>query len=102
MAVPKIDSTFKAYQGKGVEIIGFMTQGDGPKWAEYIKEHRLTGWHHVWDPYRKSNFDKNYDIYSTPVIFILKPDFTIFAKRIGAEQVGPIIEELIKVQDKKK
>ena len=102
VAVPKIDSTFKAYQGKGVEIIGFMTQGDGPKWAEYIKEHRLTGWHHVWDPYRKSNFDKNYDIYSTPVIFILKPDFTIFAKRIGAEQVGPIIEELIKVQDKKK
>lgn len=102
VAVPKIDSAFKAHKSQGVEIIGFMTQGDGPKWAEYIKEHNLVGWHHVWDPYRKSNFDKNYDIYSTPVIYILKPDYTIFAKRIGAEQVGPILDDMVKMQEKKK
>lgn len=95
VTVPKVDSVFQSYQGKGVEIVGFMTQGDGPKWAEYIKEHNLSGWHHVWDPYRKSNFDKYYDIYSTPVIYILKPDFTIYAKRIGADQVGPLLDELI-------
>lgn len=101
VAVPKIDSAFQAHRGQGVEIIGFMTQGDGPKWVEYIEKHKLAGWHHVWDPYRKSNFDKNYDIYSTPVIYILKPDFTIFAKRIGADQVGPIIDEMIKMKNKR-
>lgn len=102
VTVPKVDSAYRAHRDQGVEIIGFMTQGDGPKWVEYIQEHNLAGWHHVWDPYRKSNFDKNYDIYSTPVIYILKPDHTIFAKRIGAEQVGPIIEEMVKIRERKR
>lgn len=102
VAVPKIDSAYRAHRDKGVEIVGFMTQGNGPKWVEYIEKHNLAGWHHVWDPYRKSNFDKNYDIYSTPVIYILKPDHTIFAKRIGADQVGPILEEMVKMQEQKK
>lgn len=102
VAVPKIDSAYRAHRDKGVEIVGFMTQGNGPKWVEYIEKHKLAGWHHVWDPYRKSNFDKNYDIYSTPVIYILKPDHTIFAKRIGSDQVGPILEEMKKMREQHK
>lgn len=93
--IPKLDSAFRSLEPEGVAVIGFMTQGDGPKWANYIQEHELKGWYHVWDPYRKSNFDKLYDIYSTPVIYVLDSDLRIVAKRLGAEQVEPLIRDML-------
>ena len=72
-----------------------MTQGDGPKWLEYVQEHKLSQWTHVWDPYRKSNFSDNYDIYSTPVIYILDQTHKIVAKRIGVENVQPLLDIIL-------
>lgn len=93
--VPKLDSVCEPYLGKGVHIIGFMTQGDGPKWLEYVREHKLDKWVHVWDPYRKTNFVDNYDIYSTPVVYILDHDHKIVAKRIGVENVKPLLDIIL-------
>lgn len=93
--VPKLDSVCQPFVKKGVHIIGFMTQGDGPKWLEYVQEHKLSQWTHVWDPYRKSNFSDNYDIYSTPVIYILDQTHKIVAKRIGVENVQPLLDIIL-------
>lgn len=96
VAVPRIDSAVRIYEPLGAHAIGFMTQGDGPLWQKYIQEHHLSSWTHVWDPYRKTGFHKNYDIYSTPVIYILDENKKIIVKRVGAEAVGPILEDMLK------
>lgn len=95
--VPKLDSVARIYAPKGVHVVGFMTQGDGPLWQKYVSEHDLSLWTHVWDPYRKSHFHKNYDIRSTPVIYILDENKRIVVKRIGVESVGPIVEDMLKL-----
>jgi len=100
VAIPKIDSVAKIYEPKGLLVVAFMTQGDGPAWQKYVEEHKLQRWINVWDPYRKSKFSDNYDIYSTPVIYVLDEEHKIFIKRIGVEHLGPVLEDLFKTRKK--
>ena len=58
-------------------------------------------WINVWDPYRKSRFADTYDIYSTPVIYLLDKDHKIVVKRLGVEALPDILDELLGVKKKK-
>lgn len=95
-AIPRLDSVVQIYNKYGLKTVGFMTQGDGPAWQKYVNEHKLMNWTHVWDPYDKSGYRRNYDIYSTPVIYILDKEHKILVKRISVEAVGPIVEDILK------
>ena len=96
VTVPKIDSIARKYDPKRLHVIGFMTTGDGPEWQKYVLEHKLEWWINVWDPYRKTGFHDNYDIYSTPVIYVLDKNHKIVIKRIGVESLAAILDDLLK------
>lgn len=96
VAIPKIDSIARKYDPKRLHVIGFMTTGDGPEWQKYVFEHKLEWWINVWDPYRKTGFHDNYDIYSTPVIYVLDKNHKIVIKRIGVESLAAILDDLLK------
>ena len=64
------------------------------KWTDFIKEHNLD-WINVADPYRQNNFRFEWDIQSTPQIYILDKDKIIRAKRICAEPVEDFIKHEI-------
>ena len=53
-------------------------------------------WINVWDPERKSNFPVTYDIYSTPVVYVLDREHKIMIKRIGWETLPQVLDELLK------
>lgn len=98
--VPKLDSLYKkTLKAQGIEVVAINLEGDQKVWMDYIKDHDLE-WINLWDPYNESDFRKKYDIYSTPVIYILDKDRKIRAKRISVEQVGEVIPKLME-QDKK-
>lgn len=91
--VPKLDSAYNAsWKKKGVTIIGFKTEGTKEQWSKFIQEHHLTGWIHAWDPDTQSNYRRLYDVYSTPVIYLLDEKKKIVAKRLGVEQLNDFIE----------
>ena len=69
------------------------------KWVEYINKHKLD-WLNVNDPNYYVSFKQLYDIYSTPVIYILNEKKEIIAKRIGVEQVDEIIGNALKADKK--
>ena len=46
------------------------------------------------NPAASSNWRDQYDIYSTPVIYLLDKDKKILAKRISYKQISKIIERL--------
>jgi hypothetical protein len=47
----------------------------------------------VYDPNNETNFRKLYDIYSTPVLYLLDENKKILAKRINVEQLTEFIKE---------
>lgn len=94
--VPLIHETYKKLKaaGKKIEVYAVYTQFDLDKWKTFIKEHKLD-WINVYDGVHLNNIRKKFDIFSTPVIYMLDKDKTIRAKRISHEQ----IEDLVKFLD---
>jgi hypothetical protein len=63
------------------------------EWREFIKEKNLD-WVNVCDAKRHSNFRWEWDIQSTPQLYILDRDKKIVARRIAADQVEDYILHL--------
>ncbi len=89
--IPKLYELYKTIRDKGVEVFAVYTQNDTTEWKKFINEHVLD-WLNVYDKYRFTNFRNLYDIYSTPVIYILDRNKKIIAKRIGVDQIEKFLE----------
>ena len=93
--LPRLDSAYNAnWKNKGVAMIGFKTEGTKDEWQGFINEHHLKGWIHAWDPDAQSNYRRLYDVYSTPVVYLLDEKKKILAKRLGVEQLNDFLEKL--------
>ncbi|WP_343700388.1 redoxin domain-containing protein [Chitinophaga sp.] len=91
--VPKLDSAFKAsWKQRGVTMLGVKTEGTREEWTAFIRDKKLTGWIHAWDPGYTSNYRKFYDVYSTPVVYLLDENKKILAKRLGVEQLDGFLQ----------
>ncbi|WP_430812211.1 MULTISPECIES: redoxin domain-containing protein [unclassified Carboxylicivirga] len=96
--VPKLNTdVWQKYSDQHIKIIAVYTQWEKEPWVDFINQHGLHEWIHLYDPYNKSNFRNNYDIYSTPVIYILDKDKKILAKRISAEQIPGFLDHYFKL-----
>jgi thiol-disulfide isomerase/thioredoxin len=94
--IPKLMQEYRdTLKELGIKIFAVYTQYDREEWAKFIEEKNLIeeGWINVWDgPYPHSKFRDYYDIYSTPVIFVLDKNKKIIGKRIGVENIKDLIE----------
>lgn len=76
-----------------VKVYSVYMQHEGEKYLKYIADNKLP-WINVYDGAHYNNAIEKYDVYSTPVIYILDKNKIIKAKRIDAEQVKPMIKLL--------
>jgi thiol-disulfide isomerase/thioredoxin len=76
---------FEPLKDKGIEIFAVCTQTNKDDWMKGINEYHIHEWTNVWDPQLVSNFRALYDVYSTPVIYILDKSKHIIAKRIDVD-----------------
>lgn len=78
---------------KDVKVYSVYMQHEGEKYLQYIADHKLP-WINVYDGAHYNNAIEKYDVYSTPVIYILDKNKVISAKRIDANQVKMIVNAL--------
>ena len=94
--VPKLMQYYRdTLKDMNVKIFAVYTQYDKEEWNEFINDKDLKedGWMNIWDgPYPHSQFRDFYDIYSTPVIYVLDKDKRIIGKRINVENIGDLID----------
>ncbi|MGQ0828028.1 MAG: redoxin domain-containing protein [Bacteroidota bacterium] len=95
--MPKLAELYKKVKAKGVEVYAIETEDSPDKWKKFIREHQLN-WINVQEPdqYNRAVTKKIYDIYSTPVTYLLDENKVIKAKRIDVEQLGNFIDLLEK------
>ena len=99
--MPKVKKEIDSLNVSGVNIKTFAvaTEFDKEEWQKFIKEQNITDWTNVADinhdqegnPVASSDWRDKYDIYSTPVIYLLDKNKTILAKRINYKQISEII-----------
>lgn len=80
-------------KNKKVEVLAVFTQvKEFDEWQAFIEEKGMTDWINAYDPYGWSGFRDNYDIYSTPTIYLMNSKFEIIAKRLDVEKIPEFLE----------
>ncbi len=104
--IPKVDSIYKAkWKAQGVKIYAVKVDGPHNEWLKMIKEDHLNDWYHVYqlpsttdaiNNAGRPGFRQLYDVYQTPVIYLLDRDKRIIAKKLGYLQLDDVLQLKIK------
>jgi hypothetical protein len=104
--VPKVDSIFQAkWKAQGVKIYAVKVEGPDNEWQQFIKKNALDDWHHVYqlasttdaiNKAGKPGFRQLYDVYQTPVLYLLDKDKRIIAKKLDYLQMDDVLQLKIK------
>ncbi|WP_276134656.1 TlpA family protein disulfide reductase [Polluticoccus soli] len=101
--MPILDSLYKAVlKGRGVKIYAVKNSGTDEELRTILKKDGLTEWIHVHDPQRTSRYRADYDIYSTPVIYLLDEKKIIRGKRLDHSNIVSLLDMLERKQAKAK
>jgi thiol-disulfide isomerase/thioredoxin len=102
--MPKIKNDVDSLTSVGYDIKTFAvaTEFDKKEWKKFINDQKTGDWINVADishdeegnPVASSDWRDKYDIYSTPVIYLLDKEKKIIAKRITHTQIVEIVSRL--------
>lgn len=100
--IPKVDSMFQArWRNQGIQVYGVMVEGGQDNWRKFIRDNNLAGWIHVYQTDEQKNADiaagrpsyrQLYDVYQTPVLYLLDKDKRIIAKKLNHLQIDEVIK----------
>ena len=102
--LPKLQRLYQAkWKDMGLKLFAMAKETDGDKkgWLDFIAEHKLQDWTHVY--YSKEadkariaagtpGYSQLYDVQSFPTLYLLDADKRIIAKKVTEEQVAEILE----------
>jgi len=91
--IPVLKKYYNLTDRDSVEVFAVYNGNDLKGWKKYIRENNLR-WINVADPANNTNFRVLYDVFSTPVIYLLDNKKVIEAKRISVEDLERIINAL--------
>ncbi len=95
--IPLLAEAYHNLKKMGIDVetyaAAIMDNDTYKDWVAFIQKNNLD-WINVCDANRHSNFRWEWDIQSTPQIYILDKDKKIIARRIGADQVEDYIHHL--------
>src|SRR5215831_2309360 len=104
--VPKVDSIYKAkWKKEGVTIYGVMVDGGKDNWLKFIKDNNLNDWIHVYqlpsqqtaeEAAGKPGYRQLYDVYQTPLLYLLDKEKRIIAKKLTYQQIDEVIDLKLK------
>ncbi|MCW3118888.1 MAG: hypothetical protein JWM28_2970 [Chitinophagaceae bacterium] len=103
--LPKVDSMYKSnWKALGLKIyaIGRETDGTRADWLNFIRQHHLQEWTHVF--YSKTEekeriaqntpgYSQLYDIQSFPTLYLLDSEKRIVAKKLSYEQMNEVLKQ---------
>ena len=108
--LPRIDSIYKAkWNGLNVKIYAIAKETDGTRkdWLNFVNEHKLKGWDHVYysketnEARVKNNIPSYYQLYDVqvvPTLYLLDKDKSILAKKIPFDQIDKVLDYKLKGQ----
>jgi hypothetical protein len=98
---PKLDSMYRAkWKQQGIKIYGVMVDGGMGNWTKFIRENKLNDWVHVYQTKQqqdseaaagKPGFRQLYDVYQTPVLYLLDAEKRIIAKKLSYQQIDEVL-----------
>ena len=95
--IPIVKSYYDTVNKEDVFIYAVYTQGDWEGWVEYLRKNDL-GFLNVANAFGEDDFRDDYNIISTPQIYVLDKDKIIRFKKIAAKDIPGIVNHLLEEQ----
>ena len=95
---PILKDAYADLKSEGAEVLAISTITELDKWKEYIRKNDLN-WLNGGDPQGRSNFRVDYNVRSTPKVFVLGPERTIIAKSLDVSQLVGFIRDYKMLND---
>ena len=104
--IPKLDSIYQAkWKYQGLQIFSVMVDGGQENWRSFIRAHNLGDWINVYQTTAqhdavvaagRPDYRQLYDVYQTPVLYLLDKEKRIVAKKLTYQQVDEILNLKLK------
>jgi hypothetical protein len=74
-----------------VKVVAIAIEDNVDDWKKFIREFKLTGWTHGYDHKQQIDFRRQYDVATTPTIYVLDRNRAIIARALPIEQVADFL-----------
>ncbi len=98
---PKLKTLYERVHPLGVEVFAVSTKQEEKGWRDYVDDKKLP-WINVNDIGGRNRIHDVYDIYSTPVIYLLDKNKEILAKRIDIATLKKILYDRLEIKEEEK
>ncbi|MFN8353442.1 MAG: DUF5106 domain-containing protein [Spirosomataceae bacterium] len=90
--LPALINFYKKHKNESIAVYAVMVEKYDGMWKQMLNEFKIKDlWINVWDKTGKTDFRKEFDVYSTPMIYVLTPDKKIGLKKVEVEQLEAIL-----------
>ena len=86
-SAPKLKKFVDDYKGKGVEVVAIAIDQNPEDWKKFIREFKLGNAINGYDYSARTDYRHQYDVWTTPTVYVLDKDKKIIARKLPAEQI---------------
>lgn len=89
--IPKLIKWYDSIKTiENIQVYAVQTNESVVKWKAFIRKHKLD-WINVMDIFHSSNFRHDYDVLTTPMMYLLDDKKKIIAKKMNTEDLDKIL-----------
>jgi peroxiredoxin len=97
---PKLVSLYDSIKSNDVKVFAVCTDPNVDQWKKFIIENKMDSFINVMDQQNVTGFKSTFDVFLTPVIYLLDENKKILAKKVNVEQLGEFLERQFKKDSK--
>ena len=90
---PILFDTYLKFRNKGIEVLAVCVTTDVQRWKEFI-ENDNWDWINGADPYFNSNFRSDYQVLTTPLLYVLDKNKEILASNLTVDDLEKFLKSL--------
>jgi thiol-disulfide isomerase/thioredoxin len=90
-ASPKLKEFYEKNKEKGVKVIAVSIEHDMAEWKSFITTYHLDGLINGIDPLKTIDFNRKFDVATTPTIYVLDKSKKIIARKMPVEQLDDFL-----------
>lgn len=86
-ASPKLVAFYEKNKANGIKVMAISTEHNLAEWKSFVTTYHLEGLINGFDTLNEIDFNKRYDVVTTPTIYVLDKNKKIIARKMPVEQL---------------
>jgi thiol-disulfide isomerase/thioredoxin len=90
-ASPTLKAFYEKNKANGIKVMAISTEHNMDDWKSFITTYHLEGLINGFDPLNQIDFNRKFDVVTTPTIYILDKNKKIIARKMPVEQLDDFL-----------